>query len=347
VVFKSALVCAVLAVSSAFLFSQSSATPGNTPSASAAPGSAGQPVSPELDRRLQNTIRSYYSDSLPPEVAVKIGDRHPSEIPGFDMLHVVFSSGDKHKTNDFLLSKDGNTLVRWLKIDVTPDPMTHLEGRPVRGNKDAKVTIVSFDDFECPYCSKMHQTLFPDLAQTYGDRIKFIYKDYPLNEIHPWAVHAAVDANCLAAQNNDAYWEFADIIHGEQKKIDGDRNSKTKSTDALDKIATEVGNKYFVNDTILQECVRKQDDSAVRASMAEGDKLGVSATPTLFINGMRMEGAVPENILRDEIDSALRSAGVEPPARAEKSAEAKPPADAKPQQKAAAAEKTGATPAKK
>jgi protein-disulfide isomerase len=280
-------------------------------------------------------------------VAVKMGDRHPSEIPGFDMLHVIFSAGDKRKTNDFLLSKDGNTLVRWLKIDVTPDPMTHLEGRPIRGNKDAKVTIVSFDDFECPYCSKMHQTLFPDLAKTYGDRIRFIYKDYPLNEIHPWAIHAAVDANCLAAQNNDAYWEFADMVHGEQKKIDADRTSKAKSTDALDKMATEVGNKYFVNASRLQECVQKQDDSAVRASMAEGDKLGVSATPTLFINGMRMEGAVPEDILRNQIDGALRSAGVEPPAREEKSAAAKPPADAKPASKAADPKAGTADPTKK
>jgi len=321
VVSKSVLLSVVLAASSLVARSQTAATPtapANPPAQTAAP--AGQAISPELERRLENTVRSYYSDSLPQEVALKFGERYPSEIPGFDMLHVVFSAGDKHKTNDFLLSKDGNTLVRWLKIDVTPDPMTHLEGRPVRGNKDAKVTIVSYDDFECPYCSKMHQTLFPDLAKTYGDRIRFIYKDYPLDQIHPWAIHAAVDANCLAAQSNDAYWEFADLVHGEQKKIDGDRTSKTKSADALDKTATEVGNKYFVNLSRLQECVQKQDDSAVRASMADGDRLGVSATPTLFINGKRLEGAAPVSILRDEIDAALRSAGVEPPAREEKSA---------------------------
>jgi protein-disulfide isomerase len=332
VVSKSALVFAALLLSSAvsFLQSQSPAPAASaaTPAATTAPG---QPISPELDRRLQNTIRSYYSDSLPPEVALNIGDRHASEIPGFDMLHVVFSAGDKHKTNDFLLSKDGNTLVRWMKIDVTPDPMTHLEGRPIRGNKDAKVTIVSFDDFECPYCSKMHQTLFPELAKIYGDRVRFIYKDYPLDQIHPWAIHAAVDANCLAAQNNDAYWEFADLVHSEQKKIDGDRSSKTKSTDALDRSAGEVGNKYFVNASRLQECIKKQDASAVLASVAEGDKLGVSATPTLFVNGMRMEGAVPIDFLRDQIDSALRSAGVQPPPREEKSAAEKaPPGPKKP-----------------
>jgi protein-disulfide isomerase len=196
------------------------------------------------------------------------------------------------------------------------------------------VTIVSFDDFECPYCSKMHKTLFPELAKTYGDRIRIIYKDYPLDQIHPWAIHAAVDANCLAAQNNDAYWEFADVIHDDQKKIDGDRTSKTKSTEALDKITTDIGNKYFVSTSQLQQCIQKQDATAVRASIAEGDKLGVSATPTLFINGERLEGAAPDEELRAAIDRALKTAGVELPPKPKESA-AKAPSEAKPEPKAA------------
>jgi protein-disulfide isomerase len=334
---KSLLVVVVLAVAASFSFAQSPAAPLSAAAKPAAAAPGGQPIAPELARRISNTIRSYYSDNLPGSVELSIGNRYPSEVPGFDLLHIVFSQGEKHRTNDFLLSKDGNNLVRWLKIDVTPDPMAQIDikGRPVRGNKDAKVTLVSFDDFECPYCSKMHQTLFPDLAKTYGDRIRIIYKDYPLDQIHPWAIHAAVDANCLAAQNNNAYWEFADLVHGDQKRIDGDRTSKTRSTEALDKLAAEVGNKFFVNSSQLQQCVQKQDATAVKASMAEGDKLEVNATPTLFINGERMEGAAPEEELRAVIDRALKSAGVEPPPKREKSA-ANPSVDGKPQAKVAA-----------
>jgi protein-disulfide isomerase len=59
--------------------------------------------------------------------------------------------------------------------------------------------------------------MFPELLKEYGDRVAFIYKDFPLVEIHPWAVHAAVDANCLAALNNAAYWDFADYIHSNQQ----------------------------------------------------------------------------------------------------------------------------------
>ncbi len=348
--FRSLYVTAILLLSASFFFAQSTAAPA-TPRAAApaavAPAATapkGVPISPELTRRIANTIRSYYSDNLPPTVDLTIGDRYPSEVAGFDMLHVEFSQGERRRTNDFLLSKDGNALVRWLKIDVSPDPMSQidLKGRPIRGNKDAKVTIVSFDDFECPYCSKMHQTLFPDLAKTYGDRIRIIYKDYPLNEIHPWAIHAAVNANCLAAQNGNAYWEFADLVHADQKKIDGDRSSKTKSTDALDRSASEIGNKYFVNATQLQQCIQKQDDTAVKASMAEGDKLGVNSTPTLFINGERLEGAAPEDALRTVIDHALTAAGVEPPPQPVKSA-----AETPPEKKAPAGTTNVAAPAKK
>ena len=110
------------------------------------------------------------------------------------------------------------------RFDLTTDPYAEImkkidvSGRPTRGNKDAKVTIVNYDDFECPFCSRMHATLFPGLFKEYGDRVLFIYKDYPIEEIHPWAMHAAVDANCLAAQNNDAYWEYADYLHGNRKR---------------------------------------------------------------------------------------------------------------------------------
>ena len=86
------------------------------------------------------------------------------------------------------------------------------------------MVAVNYDDFECPFCSRMHQTLFPELFKEYGDRVTFIYKDFPLAEIHPWATHAAVDANCLAAQNKDAYWDFADYIHANQGEVNSEKS---------------------------------------------------------------------------------------------------------------------------
>ncbi len=171
----------------------------------------------------------------------------------------------------------------------------------------------------------MHKTIFPELFKDYGDRIAFIYKDYPLSEIHPWAIHAAVDANCLAAQNNDAYWEFADYMHDNQSEINSEKGREEKLA-ALDRIATQLGQKHNVDAAKLQSCIKAQNEDAVKASMKEGDALGVDATPTLFINGQEADGALPASEFRALFDHALEQAGVTPPTHpAEPSAGAQAP----------------------
>ena len=178
-------------------------------------------LSPELVHRIQNEIRSRYS--VPPEVQISVSDPQASDVAGYDKLVVTFTHDAKQNTFDFLVSKDRKTLARLEKIDISQDLMSKIDvkGRPVRGNKDAKVTIVNFDDFQCPFCARMHATLFPGLLKEYGSKVKIIYKDYPLVEIHPWAMHAAIDGNCLADQSNDAYWEFADYVHANAKAVGG------------------------------------------------------------------------------------------------------------------------------
>ena len=159
-----------------------------------------------------------------------------------------------------------------------------VKARPVRGNKDAKVVAVNFDDFQCPYCSRMHQNLFPGLLKEYGDRVQFIYKDFPLVEIHPWAMHAAVDANCLAAQSNEAYWQYADYLHENQKQIGSEKSHEAQFA-ALDALALKQGQQQNVDAAKLQACIKAQDQTAVKASIHEGESLGVEATPTMFVNG--------------------------------------------------------------
>ena len=182
------------------------------------------------------------------------------------------------------------------------------KGRPSRGAKSAKVVAVNFDDFECPFCSRMHQTLFPEIFKEYGDRVEFIYKDDPLSEIHPWAIHAAVDANCLAAQNDDAYWDFADYVHANKREVDAEKTPQARF-DAIDKIALTQGQKHNLDSAKLQSCVKAQKEDAVRASMKEADDLGVNGTPALFINGQKLDGAVPINEVRAALDAALRDVG--------------------------------------
>ncbi len=293
------------------------------------PPSAPSAVSPPPDmaRVIERHVRAQYS--LPPDVKVMLGPLRSSEFAEYDALTVTFASPDKKQDFEFLLSHDHKTLVRVTKFDLTSDPYAKImkkidvSGRPTRGNKDAKVTVVNYDDFECPFCSRMHATLFPGLFKEYGDRVLFIYKDYPLEEIHPWAVHAAVNANCLGAQNNDAYWDYADYLHGNQDSI------KAKGHDGwnaeLDKLATLLAQKHNLDMAKLQACVKAQDEKAVRASMREGDALGVDATPTMFVSGQKLDGAVPPDEVRLALDQALKDAGVAPPEHKLAPAEAKAP----------------------
>jgi len=276
-------------------------------------GCVAQSAPPDLARKIEHQVRAYYN--LPADVRVTIGAvTTASELPGYDSVSVKLDQEGKQKEYTFLLSKDRNTMLRVTKFDLSKDPFADLmskidlNGRPSRGAKGAKVVVVNFDDFECPFCSRMHQTLFPQILREYGDRVTFYYKDYPLAEIHPWAIHAAVNAGCLAAQSGDAYWDFADYIHANKQVIDNER-TPTGRTDAVDRMALLQGQRHTVDLPRLQACLKAQNEDAVRASMKEADSLGVNATPTLFINGQKIDGAVPIEEVRAALDAALRDAG--------------------------------------
>lgn len=277
-------------------------------------GCVAQSAPPDVARKIEHQVRSFYT--IPVEVKVTVGAISPStEIPGYDAVSVTIGGGDsKQKDYKFLLSKDRATLLRLTKFDLTKDPFVELmskidvNGRPTRGAKSAKVVVVNFDDFECPYCSSMHQTLFPEIFSEYGDRVTFIYKDDPLVEIHPWAIHAAVDANCLAAQSGDAFWDFADYIHANKREVDTEKTPAARFA-AVDKITMLQGQKHNLDVAKLQSCVKAQNEDAVRASMKEAEGLGVNGTPALFINGQKIDGAVPIAEVRAALDAALRDAG--------------------------------------
>jgi protein-disulfide isomerase len=271
-------------------------------------------------RAIERQVRSYYK--LPPDVQVSIGPIKPSDFTNYDSVKLTFSKGTKKDEYDFLLSKDAKTLIKLTKLDLTKDPNAEVmkkidvNGRPTRGNKNAKVVVINYDDFQCPFCSRMHQTLFPQLFKEYGDRVLFIYKDYPLAEIHPWATHAAVNANCLAQLNNEAYWDFADYLHANQQTVNA-QQGRDAQVGFLDKAALLQGQQHNVDVSKLAACIKAQDETAVKASVKEGDGVGVTATPTLYINGEELDGALPIAELRAALDRALIQAGAQPPAHPE------------------------------
>lgn len=292
---------------------------------------AGGKLSPDLARRVEILIRS--KTNLPPNYDMIIGQRMHSEMPGFDEITVLFSAeGKASKPMTFLLSTDGKTLAQFSKFDISKDPKSLVSdaGRPARGGPaDAPVVIVGFDDLECPFCAKMHSALFPSLQERYKDQVRIVYRDFPLEQ-HPWAMRAAIDANCLAAQSAPGYWNYVDYVHGHFAEIGGTEKTLAKASETLDTLAKDEGKRQKVSDQALNLCLEKQDDTAVKASIKSGADLGIEATPVLYINGEKLEGAFPIEFVYRMIDKALVAAGQTPPPPAPPVQQSAPPAGAGP-----------------
>jgi len=270
---------------------------------------------PALNRRIEVLVRSQFD--LPPDYDLSIGARKPSQFLGYETLPIVIGRGSKTQTIDFLISTDNAKLIHLDTFDLTKDPADAIPiaGRPIRGNPAAKVTVVNFDDLECPFCARMHEELFPTTIDHYKDAVRFVYKDDPLTDLHPWAMHAAVDANCLAAQSGDVYWTYVDYLHAHGQEITGPDRDPAKSFAALDRIARQEATLGKLDESRLNECLAKQDDTQVHVSAKLAENLGIEGTPAIFVNGERVSGgAVPQNELWAVIDRALRAAGEQPPA---------------------------------
>jgi protein-disulfide isomerase len=274
-------------------------------------------VDAQTVRKIEVLIRAKLN--VPVEYQIAIGPRMPSDTAGFDTVQITFSlpgHPDSTRTVPFLLSKDGNRLRRMSEWNIEKDPRSLIPSsdRPVRGNPDAKVVIVNFDDLECPFCAKMHAELFPETLEHYKGLVKIVYRDLPLEEIHLWAVHAAVNANCLAAQNATAYWSYVDYLHTHGQDVTGPDRDLAKSKAMLDKLAKQQGAANKLDEAKLDACIAKQDETAVRAEMNQASSLGIDQTPTVYVNGESLAGALPQSTLWTIIDRALVSEGITPPA---------------------------------
>ncbi|NCO88590.1 hypothetical protein AUK04_00035 [Candidatus Roizmanbacteria bacterium CG2_30_33_16] len=172
----------------------------------------------------------------------------------------------------------------------------------IRGNKNAKVTLVEYSDFECPFCKRFHPTT-QELMKTYGDKIRLVFRDYPL-PFHQNAQKEAEAGRCIAELGgSDAFWNYADKIF-EQTTTNGTGFALTD----LGPLATEVG----VNQQSFQQCLDTgKYTKAVKDEMADGNAAGVNGTPTTFVidsNGktQMLVGAQPVDAFKTVIDQILK-----------------------------------------
>ena len=286
----------------------------------AAPVQVGKPLPPAIAFRVEALLRR--KAELPPASSINITPMGPSSMPGFSRISVTFTNeGRTSHALEFLLSDDGKTLEQVATYDIAADPRTLLPAgdRPFRGGPStAPVLIVGFDDLECPFCAKLHATIFPAITQRYGDKVHIVYRDFPLEQ-HPWAMRAALDVNCLAAQSPKGYWDAVDRIHSGYSDIGSDpKDAKAEKTmpraeQQLDAIVRDEAVKQKADLNKLNACIAKNDTSAIDASRQLAQAFNLQSTPTLFINGDKIDGAVPIEFVFNVIDTALRAEGITPP----------------------------------
>jgi protein-disulfide isomerase len=163
-------------------------------------------------------------------------------------------------------------------------------GSPAQGPADAKVTMVEFVDFECPFCGRYAHDTLPRIRREYGDRIRYVSRQFPL-EIHPDAPAAARAAVC--AQEQGRYWELHDLLFAHQDAL-GRRD--------LARYAREAG----IDAAPFASCMRSQAaEAVVQHDLADGRRYGVTGTPAFFVDGRLISGAQPYAQFRAALDAAL------------------------------------------
>lgn len=266
-----------------------------------------------FDRAAFESVIRYY-DLLGPTVTVIIADPKPSKgLPGFSEVVAHLSVGNSVKDEIYYLSADGQTVIPGFTSSV---PAFNLKGNPFQLNLDklvtanapsfgpanAPVTIVEFGDFECPSCRAEAPVLRELLPSFQPGKVRVVFKDFPLESIHPWARAASDAARCVYRQNPDAFWKLYDWFYGEQDSITPDN--------LTEKVLAWAG-KNGVDSGRLSSCIStKAGDADVAKNIAEGHDLNVNGTPTMFINGRKISGvdfSVLQQIVQIELDRASKS----------------------------------------
>jgi protein-disulfide isomerase len=251
--------------------------------------------SPDQAQLLKNTeafVRNLFAWG--PDYAVKLGPLAPSASADFYQVPLTVTIHEQSDTGTVFVSKDGKTFLRGEMFDTSANPYAdnlkklRLDADPAIGPANAKVTVVEFSDFECPHCRELHET-FKTLIPEHPD-VRFVFKDYPLTQIHPWAETAAIGARCAYIQNPDTFGKISDQIFANQDLI-----SAENVWEKLNEFAAQVG---LDADTFKSCLTSKEAKDAVDNDRREGESLSVNSTPTIFINGRSVGGGDKSTIIQ-------------------------------------------------
>jgi protein-disulfide isomerase len=262
---------------------------------------AQSPTQPATREKIINYIRQRFS--IAATVKITMTDLRETAYPDFYVTTINLDDGKDKRTQPMFVSKNLRYLVEGSLFNLNGDPradivrLISLKDQPAQGPASAPVTLVEYSDLECPVCARMHEELETDIIPKYGDKLRVVFKEFPLVTIHDWALTAAIAAQCTYQIDPALYVDFRSAVYKNQASINGDH-----ARDLLLHMAAEAG----VDNMKLAACIDAKDSlPRVEANIQEADALGVTQTPTLFINGRTLVGAPPAADLYKVIDEAL------------------------------------------
>lgn len=227
---------------------------------------------------------------------IDIGSFKESPVSGFKQGEVFFG----RQALPVLVSNDGKHMVVGEVLDSTTDPLKEVRDKislnnvPVKGNENAKVTVVEYSDFQCPFC-KRGSDMLPQILNEYGEKVKIIFKQFPLPN-HNWAKNASIASLCSYEQSNDKFWDFHDKVFQKQKEI-----NLENSGDKFKEVANEVG----LDIPKFESCLNSEEiEQRLENEIKEAQSLGVRSTPTFIVDGLMVPGANLQGI-KNAIDSRL------------------------------------------
>jgi protein-disulfide isomerase len=245
-------------------------------------------------------------NNLPPTATVTVaGVKDSTSIKGAKEGTLNIAGPQGNKATTFIASPDLRYVVIGDILDTTVDPSKavmakmNLGNETFQGPKDAKVTIVEYSDFQCPFCKRGYDTIEQQVLKQYDGKVKFYFRHYPL-PFHPWAMPGAIAAECAKVQKPDAYWKLYHAFFEHQAEVNP-TNVKDKATEFLKDSGIDMAKWNTCFDG-------KETQAAVTAQQTEGQGLGVTGTPAFFINGRMLVGAQPFEQFKNVIDDELASA---------------------------------------
>jgi protein-disulfide isomerase len=218
---------------------------------------------------------------------------------GLRTAKVLLEKGTQKQMGSFLITADGKEIVEGEKSALSADPWVetreHIDtrGAPAIGAADAPVTIVEYSDLECPFCRQEAQSI-DQLMNEQPGKLRVIFKYFPLVEIHPWSMQAAEAAVCVADQDPSQFWNFEKAVFEAQDQI-----NPANAAGRLRDFALESGAKPAPYAACLANPATK---AKIDASIANGKSVGVVSTPTLFVDGRLIPGAIAEDQLKLLVD---------------------------------------------